>query len=260
MTNDDSKALSQARYSERAQGYVDSATHARQWDLDRLVALAEPQPAWRVLDVATGGGHTALRFAPHVAEVVASDLTPAMLAAASQHIVAQGAGNVRFEQADAEALPFGDASFDLVTCRIAPHHFPNCARFVREATRVLRPGGRLLVQDHVLPDDDAAARFVDAFERLRDPSHHRAFSLAEWTGMFAAGGLRVLHSETLTKRHAFATWTARQKNDAATVARLVAMMGEAPPIAATWLDARDWGTPQASFVNHHVIVLGEKPA
>ena len=75
----DSKALSKARYTRFADGYVTSETHARGSDLDRLLAIVQPQSHWRALDIATGGGHTALKFAPHVAHVVASDLTPRML-------------------------------------------------------------------------------------------------------------------------------------------------------------------------------------
>ena len=75
----DSKALSQARYSRFAEGYITSETHARGSDLDRLLEIVQPQPQWQALDIATGGGHTALKFAPHVAHVIASDLTPRML-------------------------------------------------------------------------------------------------------------------------------------------------------------------------------------
>ncbi|MCE2473675.1 MAG: methyltransferase domain-containing protein, partial [Anaerolineae bacterium] len=103
------------------------------------------------------------------------------------HIVGdKGVSNVSFQEADAEDLPFESDQFDLVTCRIAPHHFPDAQRFLRECARVLRPGALLILQDQLLPDDNEAAQFVDAFERLRDPSHNRAFNEAEWTSMCAA--------------------------------------------------------------------------
>jgi ubiquinone/menaquinone biosynthesis C-methylase UbiE len=93
--------------------------------LDRLLVLAAPQPGWRLLDVATGGGHTALAFAPRVREVGATDLTPDRLAAAARYIRGLGVANVVCREADAMALPFDDGEFDLVTCRVAPHHFPD---------------------------------------------------------------------------------------------------------------------------------------
>lgn len=252
-----SKTLSRQRYTEFADGYVTSETHARGSDLDRLLAIADPQAHWQMLDVATGGGHTALKFAPHVQHVIASDLTARMLEKAEQFIVTeQGAGNVSFRQADAESLPFAEARFDLVTCRIAPHHFPDAQAFVRECARVLKSGGLLLLQDQLLPDDQEAARFVNDFERRRDPSHHRAFNTAEWQAMFAAAGLAVEHSEVYIKRHDFLDWTKRQGNDDATIAELIRMLDAAAPIAREWMDPCQWGTPAASFVNRHILMRG----
>lgn len=253
----DSKTLSQQRYTEYADGYVTSETHAKGSDLDRLLAIAEPQSHWQMLDVATGGGHTALKFAPHVQHVIASDLTPRMLEKAEQFIVAeQGAGNVSFRQADAENLPFEEARFDLVTCRIAPHHFPNAQAFVRECARVLKQGGLLLLQDQLLPDEREAAFFVDDFERLRDPSHHRAFNTAEWQAMFAAAGLVVEHSEEYIKRHDFLDWAKRQGNDVDIITELTRMLREASAIARDWMAPQNWGTEAASFANRHILIRG----
>src|SRR5262249_60577650 len=103
----------------------------------------------RCLDVATGGRHAALAFAPRVREVVALDLTPAMLEAAARFLGGQGIGNVSFQLGDAEAIPCGDCEFDVVTARYAPHHFPRPSRFLAEAARVLRPRGRLAIFDNM---------------------------------------------------------------------------------------------------------------
>ena len=258
MNAADSKALSREQYTNHAQGYVTSKAHAKAAELARLVELAQPQPDWTVLDVATGGGHTALALAPHVAQVVATDLTPKMLETAEAHIAGQGATNVEFKLADAEDLPFDDGAFDLVTCRIAPHHFPDCAHFVQESTRVLRAGGLLLVQDHVLPGDEEAARAVDDFERLRDPSHNRAFDEGEWRSMFEDAGLDVEDTEQVIKRHAFIPWAERQGCTAQTISQLITMMQQAPSLAKEWMDPQDWATPEATFVNHHILIAGRK--
>ncbi len=253
----DSKSLSQARYTQFAEGYVSSETHAKGSDLDRLLAIAAPQPQWRCLDIATGGGHTALKFAPHVAQVVATDLTPRMLEKAERFIVGErGISNVSFKRADAEDLPFGAEEFDLVTCRIAPHHFPAVPRFLRECARVLKAGGTLLLQDHVLPPAEAAARFVDDFERLRDPSHNRAFNAAEWQALCEGAGITIEYSEQYIKRHQFLPWARRQGNDAATIARLIQMLRDAPPGARDWMLPENWGEEKATFVNRHLIIRG----
>ena len=259
MSDDNnSKDLSKERYSRYARAYVTSPGHARGADLEKLVALAAPQPGWRVLDVATGGGHTALKFAPLTGLIVASDLTEKMLATARAFIRPLAAGKVQYCVADAEGLPFRAGVFDLVTCRIAPHHFPDPARFMQEAARVLCPGGLVLVQDHLLPDDLAAGRSVDDFERRRDPSHRRAFNRQEWLAMFAAAGLVVQAAVALAKRHEFREWVERQGGTDEDLTELEAMLTEMPPAAQVWLQPQNWSTPQASFANHHLIVAGRK--
>lgn len=257
-SDDGAQSLTQQRFGRYAQAYVTSAPHAQGRDLDRLLDIAQPQADWVVLDVATGGGHTAQKFAPYVAYVVASDLTRRMLEAAEAHIASQGVTNVTFRQAAAEDLPFDDASFDLVTCRIAPHHFEDVACFVKEAARVLKPGGILLVQDHLVPEDALIARYTEAFEKLRDPGHNRAFTESEWRTMFAGAGLTVSHAESLVKVLNYDAWAERQGVAPNTKACTGALIELAPPAAKAWMNPQAWGTPDASYSCHHVILRGEK--
>ncbi|MCB9451312.1 MAG: methyltransferase domain-containing protein [Anaerolineaceae bacterium] len=254
-----SKAQSQERFNQYAQGYVTSKTHAKGGELERLLTIADPQPEWVALDIATGGGHTALKFAPHVAHVTASDITPNMLDAARNFITGQGITNVDFQLADAENLPFEDDHFDLVTCRIAPHHFPNAAQFVREAVRVLRPGGLLLVQDQVAPEDYVAKCYTNTFEQLRDPSHNQVFTEGEWVALFEAAGLTVEHTEQLVKRHEMVHWAEMQGCTPFDIEQLQVLLQVAPPLAAAWMQAERVGTPEASFANHHILIAGHKP-
>jgi ubiquinone/menaquinone biosynthesis C-methylase UbiE len=254
----DSKKLSQQRFGQFAQGYVSSKTHARGGELDTLVEIAQPASDWQILDVATGGGHTALRFAPHVAHVIASDLTQEMLNSAEAFITAAGITNVSYELADAENLPFPDQQFDLVTCRIAPHHFPDVLAFVQQAVRVLKSGGMLLVQDQMVSEDPEVALVSETFERLRDPSHHRAYSQADWISMFKQAELEVIHTETITKRHQFESWAALQACSAETIAELRSLLREASDAAKNWMKPENWDTPEATFINHHLIIAGRK--
>jgi ubiquinone/menaquinone biosynthesis C-methylase UbiE len=256
--DNDSKVLSRQRFDRLANEYVTSSTHARGPELQRLVDIVRPRPHWTILDVATGGGHTALAFASFSARVVALDIALTMLQAAREFIRSNAAENLCFVSADAENLPFEDSSFDLVTCRIAPHHFPDCDSFVRECERVLNTGGRLLVQDLVLPEDQATARYVNAFEKLRDPSHNQACPESRWRAMFQASGLTVEHAEQVVKRHDFGVWTARQRCAPDVIQKLITMVKQAPDSVSDWLQPRDFGTAQASFVNHHLIIAGRK--
>ncbi len=223
-------------FAPNAEAYVSSVSHASGSDLARLLELAEPQPTDYALDVSTGGGHTALALARQVARVVASDLTPRMLAVARAHLAAQGATNVDYVIADAERLPFLDASFDLVTVRIAPHHYPDVARAVREMARVLTPSGRLVVIDNIAPSDTALDALLNEWERRRDPSHIRSHTLAAWRDFIAQAGLRLTHAEVGRKRVAFAPWVARTQTPADAAAALEAAMLAAPADAQRYFE------------------------
>lgn len=257
-SGDDIKAQAQQRFGQYAEEYVRSARHAKSADLEILLNMAQPQPGWLALDIATGGGHTALKFASHVRRVVSSDLTPAMLEAARAFIAEQGATTVVFSAADAENLPFANSTFDLVTCRIAPHHFPNCFRFVQECARTLKPGGWLLVQDQVVPDDERAARYIDSFERLRDPSHHRVYDEHEWRGMYLDAGLSVEHVEPYSKSAGLVSWAGMQGCAPEIVERLEIMLAQAPQAVAEWLRPRCMGSPDATFDHRYILILGRK--
>src|SRR5687767_9122486 len=148
----------QEQFGGSAAAYVTSPGHAAGDDLDTLVAWGRALAPRRVLDVATGGGHTALAFAGVAPQVTACDLTEAMLRAARGLVRDRGAA-ARFVAGDVVTLPFRDGAFDVVTCRIAPHHFPDVAGAVREVRRVLRAGGSFLVQDILGHDDGEAAAF-----------------------------------------------------------------------------------------------------
>jgi ubiquinone/menaquinone biosynthesis C-methylase UbiE len=152
--------------------------------------LPLPPPA-RVLDVACGAGHTGLYFASRGHEVTCADISPAMLERARE-----GAADKRLtietRQHPAEAMPYEDASFDLVTCRVAPHHFSAPADFVREVARVLKPGGWFLLIDGTVPDGNiAAGEWLNRVEKLRDPSHVRLYSPSQWCAWCEAAGLHV---------------------------------------------------------------------
>ena len=208
---DEVKRRAQIQFGTAAERYVRDRIHVEGDELRRMVELARLTGAERVLDVATGGGHTALAFAPHVREVVALDLTPAMLEAAAKFAAAQGGANVSFRLGDAEDIPFGHGEFDVVTARYAPHHFPQPQRFLAEAARVLRPHGRVVMFDNMAPEDDELDAFLNRLEVWRDPSHFRAHRSSEWVRWMAAAGFSVEAADPLVhKRYDFEEWTSKQ--------------------------------------------------
>ena len=175
------------------------ATHYdRQWNtwtestLNWLLEHADCQPDDEALDVATGTGFTALAFAPHVRSVVGLDVSSGMLEQARQQQAAQGIANVTWTEGAAESMPFADETFTLVTCRVAPHHFLSLPKFLSEVARVLKPGGRFLLADTCVPDEDPiAGQWQNRVEVLRDPSHVGNRSPREWRTLMEQAGLQV---------------------------------------------------------------------
>ncbi|MEM6528386.1 MAG: class I SAM-dependent methyltransferase [Chloroflexota bacterium] len=248
------------QFGDHAQNYVTSTVHATGDDLNIILRMAKPQPHHAALDIATGGGHTALKLAPHVKSVVASDITQPMLDAAAAFITPQ-MDNVTFKLADAEALPFEDATFDIVTCRIAPHHFSDVFKFVLEGTRVLKPGGVLVVQDHDIPADERAAEYVNAFEKLRDPSHVEMYSAEYWRGTFLDAQLQIEDMDTDYVQHAnFKAWHERMSCPPDVVERLTVLLKQAPDAVRAWMEPTAVGTDDATFKHRYVILAGRKPA
>jgi ubiquinone/menaquinone biosynthesis C-methylase UbiE/catechol 2,3-dioxygenase-like lactoylglutathione lyase family enzyme len=261
--NADSEAIKERvreAFGETAAAYVASPGHAGGADLNRLVELAAPTLSDRALDVSTGGGHTALALAPHVARVTASDLTPRMLAAARDFLTTNGVTNADYVIADAEQLPFLDASFDLVTVRIAPHHYASLATAVREMAHVLTPGGRLLVIDNIEPEDATLDALLNHWEKWRDPSHVRNYTASEWRRYLTDAGLEISDAEVQRKTHDFAPWVERMRMPPAESARLEAEMLAAPPEAPAYFEigSRDGHVARWSF--ECLIVRAVKPA
>jgi len=186
-------------FGERAGYYANSKAHSDQEELRQIVELVRPDGSERMLDVATGPGHTALAFAPFVRQVVGIDLTPQMLDLASKIAMEKGIGNAQFERADVAQLPFHDQSFDLVTCRRAAHHFLDPEGALREMRRVLRTGGRLFIEDRSVPEDDYVDKTMNHLNVLHDPSHVREYRLGEWRAMLDSSGLRTVSESFLTK-------------------------------------------------------------
>jgi ubiquinone/menaquinone biosynthesis C-methylase UbiE len=200
------KRLTTASFGELADAYLDSDVHRTGADLELLASWCDD--ATCALDIACGAGHTAVALAEAgVSTVVAADATSAMVETATETFDLVGT------VADAERLPFADDAFDAVTCRIAAHHFPTPNAFVREVARVLAPGGIFAFEDNVAPNDEQLADFFDQFERLRDPSHGEAFSVAQWHDRFREAGFTVDESATVRKELEYESWVDRTNPD-----------------------------------------------
>ena len=185
-------------WSQRADAFRESPTHREGPDLDLLVEWCEPGHDVKVLDVATGGGHVARRLREEGCTVITVYPAPGM----KPDVVSA-----------AEDMPFADGSFDVVTSRIAAHHFQDVRAAVAEMARIAQ---RLVViEDNVFVDDA-----VEEAERLRDPTHVRCYSEDEWKELLTAAGLEVEQVEQFERHPVVDDWLARVETPPADAARV----------------------------------------
>jgi SAM-dependent methyltransferase len=204
-------------WDERAEAYRASPTHREGDDLDALVLWCDPAPGVEALDVATGGGHVARRLAEAGCRVTTCDAAAGM----QPDVVCP-----------AEALAFPDGSFDVVACRIAAHHFTDVAAAVREMARVARR--RVVIEDTLYTDER-----VEEAERLRDPTHVRSYTEAEWRGYLAGAGLTVERVGHFPKRHPLGPWLDRVGCTGATAERVRLLLADRmAPGDPAWLDTK----------------------
>lgn len=251
----------QAQFGATAAAYSTSTGHGDKTVLSALVALAEPRSTDKALDIATGAGHTALAFAPQVQEVVAYDLTEAMLAETAKNAADRGLTNVVTRQGPAEKLPFPNATFDIVTVRLASHHFADNADAVREMARVAKPGGRALIVDNYSSEDDVLDAQLHHIKKLRDNSHVRAYRLSDWRRFLREAGLDLqreitdLYSENPRGMN-FDDWVRRSKTPPTVVAELRRLFLTASPALRDLLTIQAEGDsiwfrlPQVTLLAH----------
>ena len=219
------------QFGPAAEAYLASASHAQGGDLDQLVAFLDPQPDEVLLDLGCGVGHTLRRVAPLVRAAIGADATAGMLEGARTLMARERISNVTLVVTTAESLPFLDATFDGVVCRLAAHHFADVSRAFAEVARVLRPGGRFVLSDSYAPEDPALDGWINTLEELRDPSHVRAHPVSEWRAMLADAGFSVTGEERFTTTLETESWLARSRTPEHEAERVRAMLRVAPPAA-----------------------------
>ena len=201
----------EAQFGERAAAYLTSGVHARGEDLEALVSLVGERRHRRALDLGCGAGHASFAVAPFAAEVVALDLSPEMLDVVARTATERGLANVTTRKGTTDRLPFDDESFDCVISRYSAHHWPDLDRALREAVRVLAPGGLLAIVDSVSPGLPLLDTHLQAIELLRDTSHVRSYARAEWEAALARAGLIPGTLRAFKIRLEFDVWIARMR-------------------------------------------------
>ncbi|GBQ11567.1 class I SAM-dependent methyltransferase [Swaminathania salitolerans] len=240
-------------YASRAERYVTSDVHRHGDDLDAIGALAAESSFGHVLDLGSGGGHVAYCLAPHVETVLACDITPNMLDAIAREAAQRSLPNVVTLCAPAENLPLGDASFDAIFCRFTTHHWENPRAGLCEARRVLVPGGLATFIDVTAPVSPMVDSWLQTLELLRDVSHVRDYSCAEWEKMLDDAGLSIIGKHAHKLRMEFASWVARTGAPPVRIEAIRSLQEAAPEIVRDTLVIE----PDGSFtvdVHRYVVV------
>jgi ubiquinone/menaquinone biosynthesis C-methylase UbiE len=243
---------------ERAADAYATGEHKSGRELELVVEFAAPKGNEQVLDIGAGAGHTALALAPHVHSVVLTDPVEAMLAAARRVFEQAGVDKAEFMVATAEQLPFDYASFDIVTTRLAAHHFDDVPLAMREIARVLRPRGVFIFVDTLAPVDAQSASFQDEVERLRDPTHRRIYTKSEWIAFCELAGLRIEHVDEVRKAHDFEPWLQRGGEDQAIMERVRRRFLAAPPSAVRELQIVVEGGQVLSFTDRKLVLAARR--
>ena len=203
-----------AQFGPRAEAYVESAVHARGPDLAALEAIVSAARPGRALDLGAGGGHVSYLLARHARNVVAVDLSADMLAAVRAAAGERGLSNIETAQAPAERLPFDDGVFDFVASRYSAHHWRDLGAGLREARRVARQGAGAAFIDAHAPGPALLDTHLQAVELLRDASHVRDYTAAEWIAALAAAGFALNGVQTFRIRIDYPQWIARMRTPA----------------------------------------------
>ena len=217
-----------AEFTQQAETFNDSATARSEEMLDRLIALAQPRSGERWLEAACGPGIITRRLASHVREVVGVDMTPAMIEIARRDTSREGIANATFAVGDATDLELPDASFDGAISRFSIHHIPAPGRVVEDLARVVRPGGRLVLADHLADRDPDALTWSQELERLRDPSHWLCLTAERLRELGERAGLTLEHDQIVPLELDFDDWLERGSAGPASAAVIERQLGERP--------------------------------
>ncbi|HKM90463.1 MAG TPA: methyltransferase domain-containing protein [Candidatus Acidoferrales bacterium] len=193
------------RFTRTAEAFSTYVLQKRGEDADRLADMADPLAEDRVLDAACGPGTYALRFAPRVRAVVGLDYTPAMLAKARATAREAGISNASFSRGDVTAIPFCNASFNIITCGFAIHHLADPSAAFEEFARVLARGGRLALMD-IIVSEPGRPEVNDRIEQVRDPSHVHTHTQPELLRLVESARLRLRLAERVESPRSFNHW------------------------------------------------------
>jgi ubiquinone/menaquinone biosynthesis C-methylase UbiE len=211
-----------------AEAYLSSRVHSQGADLEAVVEKLKQKPLARVLDLGCGAGHLSFAAAPFAEAVVAYDLSPEMIEIVDREARQRKHDNISVQGGQVEELPFEDRTFGWVVTRYSAHHWNDVRRALREARRVLKSDGALIIIDVCAPEDPLLDTHLQTLELLRDGSHVRDYSVSNWNSMLVEAGFQLDSHSTWKLPLDFKAWIERMKTPLLLVDAIQALMRSAP--------------------------------
>lgn len=215
-------------FGSNAQAYLQSAVHSAGDDLKRAAQIVSALPDARAVDLGCGAGHLTYAVAPFAKSVIAYDLSPEMLSVVHGEAEHRGLKNIQTECGSTEDLPFSDGSVDAVISRYSAHHWRDVRKAMREVSRILRPGGIVCFIDVVGGSEPLFDTYIQALELLRDPSHVRDYTEAEWIAFCSKAGIDAAIDNRWRLPIQFSAWIERIGTPSSHVAAIRALWSTAP--------------------------------
>lgn len=247
--------VNQQQYQDKSKAYLTSQVHAQGIEFEKIRKTLAQQPFKRVLDLGCGGGHVTYHIAPYIEHVIAYDLTPEMVQLVVEQAWERGLNHVVGQQGAAENLAFADQSICAVVSRYSAHHWQNVPQAMNEIYRVLKPRGQVILIDILGNQQPVLDTFLQSIEMIRDPSHVRDYSLAEWMNFAESAGFKIEQVEKQSLKLDFKSWVERMNTPPEAVATLRYLQQKASDMVKNYYHIQ----PDGSFQSEVLYLVLTKP-
>lgn len=239
------------QFGSQAEAYLNSSVHAQGQEFGLVEEVVRQYDNAKVLDLGSGAGHISFYAAPHAQSVIAYDLSEDMLKVVADSAQQKAFNNITTQKGVAESLPFDDNSFDVVVSRFSAHHWQDVPQALREMRRVCQPNGTVMMIDVMAPPSPICDTFLQTIEILRDNSHVRDYSVAEWQTMFSQAGLKVNRMQTHKLLLEFDSWITRMRTPEHYVTAIQALQHSIGQEAKDYFNVQ----PDGSFTTDVVTLI-----
>jgi ubiquinone/menaquinone biosynthesis C-methylase UbiE len=226
-------------FASNAEKYLASPVHSAGADLDFLARSIAALDQPKVLDLGCGAGHASFAAAPFAREVIAFDLTTAMLDVTAAAAKERGLSNIRTAQGSVEELPFDSQQFDFVLSRYSAHHWNDLPRALQEVKRVLKPDGQVCFIDLTGGPSPLLDTHLQSVELARDPSHVRSYTESEWLSFFQAASFDARIEQKWRLATEFSSWVSRIGTSANGIAAIRSLWSTAPSEVRDYFKLQD---------------------